>query len=140
MKINTSVAVKAGVIGAVAGLVFAILLNVIPFLACLVCWAGPIIGLVTGALYVYFLGGAEIAEGAVGGAASGAIGGLGSGLVNGIWSLIGGAAGAVGGGEGAGIAAAGGVVGFFTALIGGIVGGAILGAIGGLLYSLIKKK
>jgi hypothetical protein len=140
MKINTSVALKAGLIGAAVGLVLAILTNLIPFLACVVCWVGPIVGLGTGALYVYFLGGAEIGEGALGGALAGAIGGLGGGVVNAIWSLIGGAAGAAGGGEGAGIVAAAGVGGFFTSLIGGIVGGAVLGAIGGLLYSLIKKK
>jgi hypothetical protein len=140
MKIDTSVALKAGLIGAGVGLVLALLVNVIPFLACVVCWVGPVVGLGTGALYVYFLGGAEIGEGALGGALSGAIGGLGGGVVNAIWSLIGGAAGAVGGGEGAGIAAVAGAGGFVGALVGGIIGGAVLGAIGGLVYSLIKKQ
>jgi hypothetical protein len=139
MKINSSVALKAGLIGAAVGLVLAILTNLIPFLACVVCWVGPIVGLATGALYVYFLGGAEIGEGALGGALAGAIGGLGGGVVNAIWSLIGGAAGAVGS-DAAGIAVAGGVGGFVTALFGAIVGGAVLGAIGGLIYAAIKKK
>jgi hypothetical protein len=140
MKINTSVALKAGLIGAAAGLVFAVLTNIIPFLACVICWVGPIVGLATGALYVHFLGGAEIGEGALGGALSGAIGGLGGGVVNAIWSLLGGASSAIGGGEGSGIAAAAGVGGFFGALVGGIIGGAVLGAIGGVIYSLIKKQ
>lgn len=139
MKINTSVALRAGLIGAAAGVVFALLTNIIPFLVCVACWVGPIIGLATGALYVHFLGGAEVADGAVGGALAGAIGGLGGGVVNAIWSLIGGAATAVSGAEDLGITAAVGVGGFFGALIGGIVGGAVLGAIGGLVYSLIKK-
>lgn len=144
MKINTSVALKAGVIGAVAGLVFAVLVNVIPFLACVACWVGPIIGLVTGALYVHFVGKVELAEGAIGGALSGAIGGAGSGIVSGIFSLLGTGAAAASsllGGEGGAAAATagGGVIGFLTALVSGIVGGAVLGAIGGAVYSLIKK-
>jgi hypothetical protein len=144
MKINTSVALKAGLIGAVAGVVFALLTNLIPFLACVACWVGPVIGLATGALYVHFLGGAEIGEGAVGGALSGAIGGAGSGLTSGILSLLGVAASAATsllGGE-AGAAAGttgGGIAGFFIGLLSGIVGGAVLGAIGGLAYAAIKK-
>jgi hypothetical protein len=145
MKINTSVALKAGLIGAAAGVVFALLTNLIPFLACVACWVGPAIGLVTGALYVYFLGGAEIGEGAVGGALAGAISGGASGLVSGILSLLGVAASAatslIGGETGtAAGAAGGGIAGFFIALVSGIVSGAVLGAIGGLIYSFIKKK
>jgi len=144
MKINTSVALKAGLIGAVAGLVFAFLTNIIPFLVCAACWVGPVIGLVTGALYVHFAGKVELGEGAIGGALSGAIGGAGSGIVSGIFSLLGTGAAAASsllGGEGGAAAATagGGVVGFLTALVGGIIGGAVLGAIGGAVYSLIKK-
>jgi len=144
-RINTSIALKAGVIGTVAGIVFAVLTNVIPFLICVACWVGPVIGLVTGALYVHFSGKVEFGEGAVGGALSGAIGGAGSGLVNSIFSLLGAGAGAASsllGGEGGAAAAAagGGVVGFLTALVGGIVGGAVLGAVGGLVYAAIKSK
>jgi hypothetical protein len=138
MKIDTSVALKAGLIGAGIGLVISILVNIIPFLACVICWIGPVIGLATGALYVHFRGGAEIGEGALGGALSGAIGGLGSGIVNAIWSLIGGAAGAVSS-DVPGLAVASGAGGFVGALVSAIVGGAILGAIGGLIYAAVKK-
>ena len=145
MKVNTSVALKAGVIGAVAGLVFALLTNVIPFLGCIACWVGPAIGLVTGALYVHLAGKVELGEGAIGGALSGAIGGAGSGIVSGVFSLLGtGAAAATSllGGEGGAAAATagGGIIGFLTALVGAIVGGAVLGAIGGLVYALIKGR
>lgn len=106
MKVDTSIALKAGVIGAVAGIVFAVLTNVTPFLACVVCWVGPVIGLVTGALYVHFAGKVEPGEGALGGALSGGIGGAGSGIVSGIFSLLGAGAGAASsllGGEGGGL-------------------------------------
>lgn len=145
MKIDTQVALKAGVIGAVAGIVFAVLANAIPFLICIVCWVGPVIGLVTGALYVHFTNRTDLGEGAAGGALSGAIGGAGSGIVNAIFSLIGGASGAgfslLGGeGEAAAAAAGGGIVGAISAIFGGIVGGAVLGAIGGLVYAAIKGR
>lgn len=125
MKLNTSIAVKAGLIGAVVAAIFGILVSIIPFLGCLFGWVGPLIAVVAGALYVHFSAGkVEIAEGALGGALAGAIAGVAGALVSNLIAVI---------FKDAGIAT------LFIGLIGGIVGGAIGGAIGGLVYSLIKK-
>ena len=124
MKVDTSVALKAGVIGAVAGLVAALIVR-IPVLGCLVSWLGFIVALATGALYVYFASGkVEIAEGAAGGALAGAIAGAVNSLISGILGLI------------------FDEQGFFSLIISiviGAVGGAVLGAVGGLVYAAIKK-
>lgn len=125
MKINTSIASKAGLIGAVAGAVFGILVSLIPFLGCLFSWVGPLIAVVAGALYVHFSAGkVEIAEGALGGALAGAIAGAVGALVSNLIAVI---------------FQDAAFISLILGLIGGIVGGAIGGAIGGAVYSLIKK-
>jgi hypothetical protein len=147
MKINTSVALKAGLIGAAAGLLAA-LIGRIP------CWGGIgrilgfVVALGTGALYVYMTPTKEdLVGGALGGGVAGAIAGFTNGLIAGVLDLIFGTVGAastlLGGQEGAGVAAAvqaGATVGnVLLGIIGGVIGGAVLGAIGGLIYSAIKK-
>jgi hypothetical protein len=129
MKINTSVALKAGLIGAAAAAVFSIIVNLIATflgpLVCLVVWISPLIAVAAGVLYVYFSAGkVELAEGALGGALAGAIAGAGGALAGNLVAII---------FQGAGIGS------LFLGLIGGIIGGAVGGAIGGLVYSLIKK-
>jgi hypothetical protein len=125
MKVNMSVIQRAGLIGGVAGLVFGILVGLIPALQCIIWWIGPLIALITGALYVYFSAGkVELAEGAVGGAIVGAIPSGISGFVSNLLLLV---------------FHHGSFISVITGLIGGIIGGAIAGAIGGLVYSLIKK-
>lgn len=125
MKINTSVALKAGLIGAAAAIVFGILISIIPFLACLTFWMGPLIALATGALYVYLTPKKEgAAEGAVGGAITGAVAGVINALVVNLFNII--------------VHSAA-----FGSLLSGILIGAVvsavLGAIGGLIYAAIKK-
>jgi hypothetical protein len=126
MKINMSVALKAGLIGLAIGVAFTLIINILAStilapIVCVICWLAPAIGLVTGALYVHFSGGAvEMAEAAVGGALAGAIGSVGSAVVNIIWALVAGS-------------------GDIAQSAGGIVGGAVLGAIGGVIYKAIKK-
>ena len=145
MKLDMSATVKAGLIGAAAGVILA-LLGRIPLLGCLTCWAGPVLGLVVGVLYVVFSAGSDdVLEGAVGGAISGGISGGVNSLVSGILSLIWGtvsAGSSLIGGEGdvggAALAAGGTLVGVLVGIIVGLVGGAILGAIGGAVYALIK--
>ena len=67
MKLNTSVAMRAGLIGAVAGLVVGVL-GRIPFLGCLIAPLGWVVAVATGALYVHFRaesgGSVDLAEGA----------------------------------------------------------------------------
>jgi hypothetical protein len=125
MKVNMAVVKRAGLIGGAAGLVFGILVGLIPALKCIIWWIGPLIALVTGALYVHFSAGkVELAEGALGGALVGAIPSGISGFVSNLLLAI---------------FYDGSFVSVITGLIGGIIGGAIAGAIGGLVYSLIKK-
>jgi hypothetical protein len=143
MKVNTSVALKAGLIGAAAAVVLAILNS---FLCGILCWVTLLVYAGAGALYVHFSSGkVELVDGAVGGALSGGIAGGAAGLVSGIFSLLGVAASTganlLGGeAEAAAATAGGGFVGFILALGGAIVAGVVLGAIGGLLYSLVKKE
>ena len=67
MNFNQSVAIKAGLIGAAAGLVVA-LLGRIPFIGCIIAPLGWLVAVATGALYVYFAGRVPVAEGAGSGA------------------------------------------------------------------------
>jgi len=53
MKINTSVALKAGLIGAAAGLVAALVGRISCIGGTIACILGPLVALGTGALYVY---------------------------------------------------------------------------------------
>jgi len=126
VRLDTDTAIKAGLIGAAAGLVFGILVSVVPFLVCLFGWIGPLIGLATGALYVHLTVIKEsVTEGAVGGAVTGAIASAVSGLVTNLFSVI----------------LRDGTVG--TLVVGvllGALGGAILGGLGGLIYAAIKKE
>jgi uncharacterized protein YqgC (DUF456 family) len=148
MKIDTSVATRAGLIGAVAGLVVA-LLSRIPFLGCLVAPLGWVVALATGALYVHFRaergGSVELAEGAVGGGVAGAVAGAVQSLVSGLLTLIFGAVDTAsslfGGSDIGGTALAAGVtiIGVVIGLVVGAIIGAVLGAIGGAIYSAIKK-
>jgi hypothetical protein len=125
MKIDTSVALKAGLIGAGAGVVAGLAVGAIPFLFCLAWWIPLLIGLLTGALYVYLTPGKEdIAGGAIGGAVTGAIAGLASALATNLLTLL---------------LHDGTIFGLFLGLGGGIVTGAVLGAIGGAIYAAIKK-
>jgi hypothetical protein len=126
MKINTSVALKAGLIGAAAGLVLGIAFGLIPFLGgCLVQWGGSIIGLVTGALYVYLTPTKEnVLEGALGGAVTGVVAGAVNALASNVLAFI---------------LQNGTILGLFLGVVSGAISGAVLGAIGGLVYSAIKK-
>jgi hypothetical protein len=125
MKINSDVALRAGLIGAAAAIVFSILIQVIPFLVCFAFWMGPLISLATGALYVYLTPGKEdIAGGATGGAVTGAVAGGVAALASGLYNMLVNSAGA------------GGLV---TSILIGAVVGAVLGAIGGAIYAAIKK-
>jgi len=116
MKINTSEALKAGLIGAVAGLVAAFITS-IPVLGCLVTWLGPAVGLATGALYVHLAGRASVAEGAAGGAVTGAVAGIAYAILSGILSEF-----------------------HVSNVVFGTISAAVLGAIGGLIYALIKNR
>jgi hypothetical protein len=144
MKLDTSVALKAGLIGAGLGLVVAVL-GRIPFLGCISCFLGPLAALVTGALYVQFATGkVELADGALGGAVAGAISGAVNSLFSGLMNLIFGTAQAasdlLGGEFGAAALTAGASVG--SVLVGIVVGaivGAVLGLVGGIIYAAIKK-
>ncbi len=126
MKINMPVALKAGLIGAAAGLVAAFITR-IPFLGCLVSWLGTVVALAVGALYVHLCATkVELAEGAVGGAVAGAIAGAVNALVRGILDIIFTSVGFFGG--------------LVLPLILGIIFGAIAGAIGGLIWALVKGR
>jgi len=148
VKFNTSVAVKAGIYGAIAGLVVA-LLGRIPFVNCLIAPLGWVVAVGTGVLYTHFAlaegNKVELVEGAVGGAVAGAIAGAVNSLITGILNLIFGVAGAasdlLGGDAGAAaIAATVSIISVITGLIVGAIVGAILGAIGGAVYAAIKGK
>ena len=149
MNFNSSIAVKAGLIGAAAGFVVAIL-GRIPFLGCIIAPLGWLVAVGAGVLYVHFAtrGGAvvQIAEGAVGGAVSGGIAGLVQALISGVLAILFGAvraaSNALGQGEigGAAIGAGVGFVAVIFAIIAGTVFGAILGAVGGLVYAALKSQ
>jgi hypothetical protein len=149
MNFNSSIAIKAGLIGAAAGFVLAIL-GRIPFLGCVVAPLGWLVAVGAGVLYVHFAtsGGAavQIAEGAVGGAVSGGIAGLVQALIGGVLSILFGsvraATSALGQGEigGAAIGAGVGFVAVVIAIIGGTIFGAVLGAVGGLVYAALKNQ
>jgi hypothetical protein len=145
MKVNTSVALRAGVIGAVAGLAVAILSR-ISFLGCIIGPLGWIVAVATGALYVHLASRkVDLAEGAVGGGIAGAIAGAANSLVSGVLTLIFGGVGAAStlleGELGAAALQAGAsVFGVITGIVVGIVVGAVLGAIGGPVYALIKNR
>jgi hypothetical protein len=126
MKINTSVALKAGLIGAAAGVVFGIIAAIVPGVDCLLGWWVPAaIGLVTGGLYVYLTPGKEdIAGGAVGGAVTGAVAGLAKEFASNLLDLL------LGDGT---------ILGLLGGIVLGAIVGAILGAIGGAVYAAIKK-
>ena len=143
MKFNQPIAIKAGLIGAAAGFVVA-LLGRIPFIGCIIAPLGWVVAVATGALYVYYAGKVEISEGAVGGGIAGGIAGLVNALISGVLSLLFGAVQATsslfGGGE-VGEAALGAGISFVAVIIAIIVGaiaGAVLGAIGGGVYAAIK--
>ena len=143
MKFNQPIAIKAGLIGAAAGLVVA-LLGRIPFIGCIIAPLGWVVAVATGVLYVYLAGKVVISEGAVGGAVAGGIAGLVNAFISGVLSLLFGAAQAtsslLGGGE-VGEAALGAGVSFIAvimAIIVGAIAGAVLGAIGGGVYAAIK--
>jgi len=148
MKVDTSIALKAGLIGAAAGFVVAVLAR-IHFLGCIIGPLGWLIAVATGVLYVHFaLGGGrsvEVGEGALGGALSGAIAGVVESLVSGVLTLIFGPVRAavrlLGRGEPGAAALSAGIT--FIGVIGGIVlgtlVGAALGALGGVIYAAIKK-
>jgi len=149
MNFNSSVAIKAGLIGAAAGFVVAIL-GRIPFLGCVIAPLGWLVAVGAGALYVHFAtsGSAAVqtAEGAVGGAVSGGIAGLVQALISGVLSILFGsvraATNALGQGEigGAAIGAGVGFVAVVIAIIGGTIFGAVLGAAGGLVYAALKNQ
>jgi hypothetical protein len=125
VRLDTDTALKAGLIGAAAGLVFGILVGVVPFLFCLFGWIGPLIGLATGALYVHLTVIKEsVTEGAVGGAVTGAIASAVSNLASNLLKVI------LGNGS---------VSGLIVGVLLGALGGAILGGLGGLIYAAIKK-
>ena len=128
MKINWSIALKAGLIGAAVGLVIG-LLSRIPFLVCIVGPLGWVASAGAGVLYAYFTmqGGAklEITDGAIGGAAAGAIAGVAAPLVSGLLNLI---------------FSHGSFIGMLGSVLVGAIFGAALGAIGGLVYVVIKQK
>jgi len=149
MNFNSSIAIRAGLIGAAAGFVVAIL-GRIPFLGCLIAPLGWLVAVGAGVLYVHFAttGGAavQIAEGAVGGAVSGGVAGLVQALISGVLTILFGAvraaSNALGQGEigSAAIGAGASLLAVVFAIIGGTVFGAILGAVGGLVYAALKSQ
>ncbi len=149
MNLNTNEAIKAGLLGAIAGFVIGVLSR-IPFLGCLIAPLGGLAALIAGALYVYFAssGGAAvpIVEGGVGGAVAGGITGLVRALVSGVLQVLFGAARGVGFAlsrgrlGGAALEAGAGVFAVVVSVIGGLIAGAILGAIGGLIFAAIKRQ
>jgi len=146
VKFNSSVALRAGLIGAAAGLVVA-LLGRIPFVACIVGPLGWLVAVGTGVLYVYFIinqgGSVDVAGGAVGGAVSGAIAGAAQSLVSGILTLVFGTVRAAStflqGEPGAGALAAGAtVIGVIAGIVLGTIISAALGALGGVVFAAIQ--
>jgi hypothetical protein len=147
MNFDSSTAIRAGLIGAAAGFVVAVLGRV-PFLGCIIAPLGWLVAVGTGVLYVYFATesgrSVELAEGAVGGGVAGLIGGGANAFVSGILNLIFGAtqsaASLLGGEIGQAAAQAGiGLVSVIVGIIVGIIVGAILGAIGGGVFAAIKQ-
>ena len=145
MKFNQPIAIRAGLIGAAAGFVVAIL-GRIPFIGCIIAPLGWVVAVGTGVLYVYYAGKVEISEGAVGGGIAGGIAGLVNAFISGLLTLLFGAVQAtsslLGGGE-VGEAALGAGISFVAVIIGIIVGaiaGAVLGAVGGGVYAAIKAQ
>lgn len=148
MKIDSSTALKAGLIGAAVGFIIA-LLGRISFLGCIVGPLGWAVAVGTGVLYVHYAaaGGrkVEVGEGALGGALAGGIAGVVQSFVSGVLTLIFGPVRAaihfLGRGEPGAAVLSAGVT--FIGVIGGIVLGAIvgaaLGALGGVIYAAIKK-
>jgi hypothetical protein len=147
MNFNSSIAIKAGLIGAVVGLVVAVL-GRIPFINCIIAPLSWLVAVAAGVLYVYYASssGAAVAigEGAVGGGVSGGIAGLAHALLSGVLTLLFGsvraASSAFGRGE-VGGAAIGASVTLFVVIIGiigGTVVGVVLGAVGGLVFAAIK--
>jgi hypothetical protein len=148
MKVNRSLAFRAGLIGAAAGLVLAVLTR-IPFLACLFCWIGPVLSLAIGALYVHLAIGegaaVDIAEGALGGTIAGAIASAVNSLVSGVLTLVFGTVGSVsnllgGEGESAITGIVGTIGGAIVSTIVGIIVGTAAGAVGGAVYAAIKGR
>jgi hypothetical protein len=143
---SSSAVLKAGAIGAAAGLAFAIV-GRISFVACIVGPLGWIIAVGTGVLYVYFAARdgepVGLAEGALGGGIAGAVSGGAQALLTGALTLAFGAVQAASdilGGEigSAAIRAGGTAVGLILAvLLGTIVAGA-LGAVGGAVFALLR--
>ncbi len=148
MKLDTSVALKAGLIGAAVGFVLA-LIGRIPFVGCIVGPLGWLVAIAIGALYVHFAaaGGrkVEIGEGALGGALAGGIASGISALVSGILTLIFGpvraAVSLLGQGRpGAAVVSTGAtLIGVIGGIILGVILGAVLGAVGGVIYAAVKK-
>ena len=148
MNFNKSVALKAGLYGAIAGVVLA-LLSRIAFLACIIGPFGWVIAVGTGVLYTYYASQeatVEIQEGAVGGAIAGAIAAAAQAVVSGILALIFGtvqaASSMIGSGDAGSAAVMAGatVIGIIIGLVVGAIIGAILGAIGGGGYAFIKNR
>jgi len=141
VKFNQSVALKAGLYGAIAGLVVA-LLSRIAFLACIIGPFGWVVAVATGVLYTYLASQAatvEIQEGAVGGAIAGAIAAVVQAVISGVLSLIFGVAGSGDAGSAAVVAGAT-LIGVIIGIVVGAIVGAILGAIGGGGYAFIKNR
>jgi hypothetical protein len=128
MKLNSSVTLKAGLIGAVAAFVLAVITS-IPVLGCLVNWVVPVLALVVGASYVHLAVAAgeqvDLTEGAVGGAVTGGIAAVISAFAMGILGLLFGTEF---------------VLGMLYEILLGAVVGAVLGAIGGAIYALVRGK
>ncbi len=147
MNVNQSTAIRAGMFGAIAGLVVAVLSR-IPFLGCLISPLAWIVFVAAGVLYVYFTATSTVivppAEGAAGGAIAGAIAGVVEAVVRSLLGLLFGTMAAASNllsGAGARGAVAGvgfGIIGAIVSIVGGLVVGAVLGAIGGLVYAAIK--
>lgn len=128
MKLDTSAALKAALIGVVAGIIF-VLIGRIPLLgtaiSCIFSRIAWVIALVVGALYVQFAAGkVELLDGGVGGGLAGAIAGGVPGFAAGLLDLL---------------FSDGGFGGMILATLSGAGIGAVLGAIGGLIYAAVKK-
>lgn len=145
MNINTSVALRAGLFGALAGIVVA-LLGRIPFIGCLVGPLGWLVAVGTGVLYVYFITQTNpiitVADGAAGGAVAGAVAGLAASLISGILTLVFGVVQIANlptgnSGQGAGVAVAT-VIGTIFGIVIGTIVWAVLGALGGLIFAAVK--
>jgi hypothetical protein len=152
VKFNQSIALKAGLYGAIAGVVVA-LLGRIPFLGCIIAPFGWVVAVGTGVLYTYFASAnatVDLQEGAVGGGIAGAIAAAAQAVISGILNLIFGtvqaASSLLGGGDAgaaasaAAITAGANLIGIIVGIVVGAIVGAILGAIGGAGYAYIKNR